>query len=152
MNSILKLREIYEKYNKQFLKLAIDVLESTKKEDTNLNYKDINDFIFDNVLGDIHLSKYRSKKPFNLVHVDIIPDDYMNDLQEEDEYDHEKFGKREKKDADRIYNEELATDFWENIMIYGGQREYMDMINNIINEVKNINEIAACKMSNGNIY
>ena len=146
MNSILKLREIYEKHNKKFLSFSIDLLETIKKEDTTINYENVNNFIFDNVLCDVHLSKYKSNKPFNLVTIDIIPDDYMNNLQEEDEYEHEKFGKYEKTIANIKYNDELASDFWEKVMIYGGQKEYMDMINNIINDVKNINEIAASKM------
>jgi hypothetical protein len=151
-NSINIIKNIYSKYSKDFLNYAIDILNTIKMDNSTINENEINDFIFNSVLRDIHLSKYMNDKIFNLVEVDIIPESYTTygeDFQEIEDTNvgDETFEKNKYKNKiESKYNEELATDLWSNIMIYGGLNKYQELINNIIKDVEKINKEVADKM------
>ena len=93
---------------------------------------------------------------FNLVEVDTIPESYTSYGEDVNEIDgtnvdeNEDFGNekyiQEQHNVNIHYNEELASDLWSKIMIYGGLQQYQDMINKIIGDVEKINKDVADKM------
>jgi len=151
--SIDIIKDIYSKHSKAFVNYVTDIINSIKIDNSTINPTEINDFVFNSVLRDIHLSKYTTSKIFNLVEVDIIPESYTfygEDVKDIDEID-------ENEDVEPAhlvnnakvslkYNSELATDVWSNIMIYGGLTEYKAMIDKIIDDVAKINVNAAKRM------
>ena len=162
-NSIDIIKDIYSKHSKKFLNYTIDVINSIKLDNAVINIPEINEFIFNNVLRDVHLSKYSKNRIFNLVNVDIIPESYTSygedageiedsNVDETEVFEDSSFttyGNRNSNIQHKVelsYNEELATDLWSKIMIYGGIQEYQSMINKIIDDVEKINENAAKNM------
>ena len=151
-NSINIIKNIYSNYSKDFLNYAIDILNTIKIDNSTINKNEVNDFIFNSVLRDIHLSKYMNNRIFNLVEIDIIPESYTTygeDFQEIEDTNagEETFEKNKYKNKiESKYNDELATDLWSNIMIYGGLNKYQELINNIIKDVEKINKEVADKM------
>ena len=153
-NSIDIIKDIYSKHSKKFLNYTIDVINSIKLDNAVINIPEINEFIFNNVLRDVHLSKYSKNRIFNLVNVDIIPESYTSYGEDAGEIEDSNVDETEVfEDKTNIqhkielsYNEELATDLWSKIMIYGGIQEYQSMINKIIDDVEKINENAAKNM------
>ena len=156
INGINIIKDIYSKHSQEFLNYAIDIINTIKIDNAVINIPEINEFIFNNVLRDIHLSKYMKNRVFNLVDVDVIPELYTSygedsreiddtDVDENEDFLNEKY-KREEHKVNLIYNEELATDLWSKIMIYGGLQQYQSMINKIIKDVEKIDKDAANKM------
>lgn len=156
LDSINIIKDIYSKHSQKFLNYTIDIINSIKIDNAIINIPEINEFIFNNVLRDIHLSKYMKNKIFNLVEVDVIPESYTSygedskeiddtNVDENEDFVNEKY-KHEQHKIDLVYNEELATDLWSKIMIYGGLEQYQNMINKIIADVEKINKNVANKM------
>ena len=155
-NSINIIKDIYSKHSQKFLNYAIDILNTIKVDNAVINIPEINEFIYNNVLHDIHLSKYTSNRIFNLVELDVIPESYTSygedskdiddtNIGESEDFESEKYIQEQYK-ADIRYNEELASDLWSKIMIYGGLQQYQDMINKIIEDVEKINKDSVDKM------
>ena len=156
LNSIDIIKNIYSKHSHKFLNQVVDILNTIKIDNSVINMNEINEFVFNNVLRDIHLSKYTTSRTFNLVEVDIIPESYtsygedskeIDDTNIDENEDFEKY-KYEQNKIEITYNEELASDLWSNIMIYGGIQEYQNMINKIIEDIEKINKNVADKMRN----
>ena len=74
--SIKIIKDIYSKHSHKFLNYAVDVLNTIKTDNSVINKNELNEFIFNSILKDIHLSKYSTDKIFNLVDIDIIPESY----------------------------------------------------------------------------
>ena len=154
-NSINILRNIYSRHSKDFLNYTIDILNTIKIDNSVINKHEVNDFIFNTFLKDVHLSKYTTDKVFNLVDVDIIPESYttygddkdeLENIEDSDIGEHEDFSIQNKNKVNISYNKELATDIWSNIMIYGGLNLYKKMVDDIIDDVEKINKNTAEKM------
>ena len=130
-------------------------MNTIKTDNSIINKNELNEFIFNSVLKDIHLSKYSTDKIFNLVDVDIIPESYTfygedsKEIEDAD-IDNDELLKIENgnefKKVNLKYNKELSSDIWSHIMIYGGLNLYHELLNNIIEDVKEINEDVAKKM------
>lgn len=154
--SINIIKDIYSKHSQEFLNYTIDVLNTIKIDNAVINIPEINEFVYNNVLRDIHLSKYISNRTFNLVELDIIPESYTSYGEDSKDMDDTNIGECENFEdghynyeqykANIHYNEELASDLWSKIMIYGGLQQYQDMINKIIEDVEKINKDVADKM------
>ena len=155
-NSIEIIKNIYYKHSKKFLNYAIETLNTIKLPNSVINEDELKEYIFNNVLRDIHLSQYMQNKIFNLAEVDIIPESYTTygedakylddaEIDENEDFNSIK-SKKENRETQLVYNEELASDLWSNIMIYGGIQEYQKMIENIIKDVEKINKNAAVMM------
>ena len=153
MNSILELKNIYNKYNKQFLKYVEKVVDDIKRPESVVNKKELNEYIFNQCLYDLNLSKYSSKKIFNIIEIDPTPDsisfygDDAKDIDDTELDENEKIDNEFIKNVNIIYNKTLATTIWENVMIYGGGDVYKEMLNKIIEDVEKINPKAAKKMN-----
>lgn len=152
MNSIHELKKIYDKYSDKMKRMFEEYVDSVKQYEGSINVQEMDALIFNHVLNDLNLSRYTDRRTFHIVEIDITP--YDNEFYDEDARDvddaemgDETLCTEDIEQANLIFNKTLATDAWDNLMIYGGKGVYQQLLSNIIEEVKTINPTIAKKMS-----
>lgn len=149
--SIKALWNIYENHNREFIDFATCNFDSSKMPDSTINKSELKKLIFDHILTDLNLSKYvDNNRKYYLVSIDAVPESYAfygedaKDIDDTDINEFENF--RFIKAYNKCYNKKTASSIFEDLMIYGGKNKYSALLNDIVNDVRDINPEAADKM------
>lgn len=140
--SIKKIYNIYEKYNKNFINISNEIYNSFRVNESSLIEDEYEKYTFNKILYDIGLSKYANFN-WSIVDYDLMPQSF--------EY-YEDYDILENDisacDFSKEANTQTATEVFEKIMIYGGEKNYKKLVHKIIEEIKKENKKIGEKMEN----